>query len=141
MINKKNMTNLFWILLYIIILPFLISIAIDFFYISITSYADILDYERYGPSGIYKIKHPNTIYTVLHLKTIILFIILSLILSFLSIFYKKRFILIFIDILMSFIVINTVDFIINFTDMLLLCECSLVTLSITSSILYKFQEV
>ena len=81
--------SMLWIILYIIILPFIISAIMDFLYISIISYNDLIDYDKYGPSGYFKIKQTSEIYTVLHIKYIFYLTIISIILLLLANMYKK----------------------------------------------------
>mgnify|MGYP004712242771 CR=1 FL=1 len=136
-INKKNIISMLWIILYIVILPFVISCFMDIFY-SIICYKSTINFYKNGPSGFFKIKQLNAtdhIYIVLYLKTIICLTTLSSILFLLSIIYNKRILIILINIFMSFVVINTTNFYINFTNMILLCKCSFIFLSTLSLVI------
>lgn len=139
-INKKNIINVSWIIFYVIILPFIISILMNLIYVLLISYADMVNNDNNGPYGIYKIKPVNEMYTVLHLKSIIFLITASTLLIILSILYKKRFLLFFIDIFMSFVITNTTDFIMDYTNEIIVFYSSFITLSIISILTFVFTK-
>ena len=139
-INKKNIINVSWIIFYVIILPFIISVLMNLIYVLLISYADMVNNDNNGPYGIYKIKPVNEMYTVLHLKSIIFLLTAPTLLIILSILYNKRFLLFFIDIFMSFVITNTTDFIMDYTNEIIVFYSSFITLTSISILTFVFTK-